>query len=251
MPVYRPSAGTNQPDCFLGNARPGQRAIVVIHGISRNAAELTCRFASHPGFCDATIIAPVFDRQRFGKYQQLLADRPGAVAADEALLALLGSLAEELQLPAGPVGLFGFSGGAQMAHRFAMVHPGTVHRLCLASAGWYTMPQDTLPWPYGTGEGSPLADTSPRYLTIPTTVIVGERDTRIDSSVRQDALILQHQGPHRLARARAWVDAMQHRARQEDLPPQACLFTLPDVSHDFGQSVGDGRLLDLAAAALA
>ena len=36
------------------------------------------------------------------------------------------------------INLFGFSGGAQFAHRYAMAHPGSVNALVLTAPGWFT-----------------------------------------------------------------------------------------------------------------
>ncbi|OYU73848.1 MAG: hypothetical protein CFE32_19700, partial [Alphaproteobacteria bacterium PA3] len=65
-PVFRPSPGAGVPECFIANGRSGQRVLVAVHGISRNAAEIATRFATHPAFADVTIIAPLFTREDYG-----------------------------------------------------------------------------------------------------------------------------------------------------------------------------------------
>lgn len=102
---------------------PGQLAdappLLVLHGISRNAAELTDLFQTEAEASGRMVILPHFDAENWRFFQ-----RPGRAARpDNALLALLSEVALEYSQPAGPVSLFGHSGGAQLAHRFTMLYP--------------------------------------------------------------------------------------------------------------------------------
>lgn len=250
LPRLRPSARADVPECFLANVRPGQPVLVAIHGISRNAAEIATRFAAHPAFRHTTIIAPLFTKEGFGQYQQLDIRKPGQTRSDKALLRLLDELAAEEGISTGRFGMFGFSGGAQMAHRFALFHPHCVERLCIVSAGWYCLPRADLAWPYGIGDGAATPLVGPEFLDIPTTVIVGNRDTRVDASVRQDALITEHQGRNRLRRARSYVRALAAESERSGKSARPRLLTLPGMSHDFSQCVAEGDLVSIAARAL-
>ena len=250
QPVFRPAPAKGIPGCFIANVRPGQSVLVAVHGISRNAAEIALRFASDPAFAETTIIAPLFDREGFGQYQQLQTRKPGQTPADAALIALLDDIAAEYGIAGERFALFGFSGGAQMAHRFAMFHPERVARLCVVSAGWYSMPHTDIPFPYGIGDGAGGAIVGAGFLDIPTTVLVGNRDTRVDSSVRQDEIINLRQGRNRLRRARCYTRALSAYARDQGKDGAPVLLTLPGMSHDFNQCVTEGGLLAVAARAL-
>lgn len=250
FPSFRPPSGEGVPGCFFANARPDQDVVVAIHGISRNAAEMATRFAAHPAFARTTIIAPLFTPKPFGRYQQMRARRRGETPSDKALIALLEAIATDYGIATDKVRLFGFSGGAQMAHRFAMFYPERVTRLCVASAGWYCLPRTDLAYPYGIGGTAGETLVGPQFLDIPTTVIVGNRDVRIDDSVRQDAVIVAHQGKNRLRRAHGFVKAMAAYAHEQGRPTNVRLLTLPDVSHDFTACVSHGGLIDAAAKAL-
>ena len=250
QPRFRPAPAEGIPGCFIANLRPGQTVLVAVHGISRNAAEIALRFAQDPAFAQTTIIAPLFTREAFGQYQQLRARKSGQVRADHALIALLDDLAAEHGIAPDRFALFGFSGGAQMAHRFAMFHPGRVRRLCVVSAGWYCMPHTDIAYPHGIGDGEGRAIVGPEFLDIPTTVIVGNRDTRIDASVRQDEIINLRQGRNRLRRARCYTRALRCYAESQGKHSAPTLLTLPGVSHDFHQCVTEGGLLRIAAQAL-
>lgn len=238
------------PDCFVSLAEPDAPTLVAIHGISRNAAEIAARFASHPLFQSVNIVAPLFEKKRFGKYQLMLAKSAKKTSSGRAIFRLL----EELEVMNGmhikKVLLFGFSGGAQMAHRLAMLYPDRISRLCAVSAGWYLMPDHSLSYPYGLGEGCPVINAGTDFFDIPTTVIVGTRDTRVDASVRQDQAIVSRQGRNRLERGRAWVGNVTECATKQGKEPKATLLLLKNGSHDFGLCARDNGLLDLVADAL-
>lgn len=250
LPTFRPSSGAGVPECFLANPRPGQKVLVAIHGISRNAAEIAMRFAIHPAFSQVTIIAPLFTKDGFGQYQQLETRSPDQTPADAGLIRLLDELAAQHEIDTDRFAMFGFSGGAQMAHRFAMFHPERVARLCVVSAGWYSLPRPDLPYPYGIGDGQGAALVGPDFLDIPTTVIVGNRDTRVDDSVRQDDRIDTHQGKNRLRRARCYTRAVAAYAEDMGKANRPRLQTLHGMSHDFNQCVAEGDLIAIAAQAL-
>ena len=250
LPAFRPAPARGVPGCFIANGRPGQAVLVIIHGISADVAEIAARFAVHPAFAQTTIIAPLLDDAIFAQYHQIETPKAGQTKADAALIALLDALAASDDLPTTRVSLFGFSGGAQMAHRFAMWHPDRIARLCVVSADWYAMPDPAIPWPYGIGDGMGTAVVGPAFLDVPTTVIVGNRDTRVDTLLRQDALILEHQGRNRLRRARCFVRAAAAYADRLGTPDRPQLQTLHGVSHDFAQSVAEGDLMRVVAQAL-
>jgi pimeloyl-ACP methyl ester carboxylesterase len=250
LPSFRESCAPGVPECFVANLVPDQPVLVAIHGISRNAAEIAMRFAIHPAFGKVSIIAPLFTREHFGKYQQLRTHKDGQARSDQALIRLLEDIADEHRIATDRFCLFGFSGGAQMAHRFAMFHPERVERLCAVSAGWYSLPRADLAYPYGIANASGEPLVGPEFLDIPATVIVGERDIQTDASVRQHALINEHQGDNRRQRAEAYVRAVNALHRSLGRAGRMRLLTLPGVSHDFTECTNEGRLIDIAAEAL-
>ena len=180
---------------------PDPTPLVAVHGIGRGACEQAAAFAARAAALGRPVIAPEFDAARWPLYQQAV--RKGR--ADRALLGLL----EELPLAGtgrtGRIDLFGYSGGAQFAHRFAMLHPHRVRRLSLAAAGWYTLP-DAAPFPYGLGArsgtdwGALIGARLREFLALPVTVTVGAEDHRPDAHTRRGAALDRRQGVHRRAR---------------------------------------------------
>ncbi len=85
-----------------------------------------------------------FTQSEWPQFQQIGRVRPDLVLLD--LLQQAGLVKER-------VDLFGFSGGAQLAHRFAMLYPHRVGTLHLAAPGWYTLPDTMVLWPLGLKHG--------------------------------------------------------------------------------------------------
>lgn len=206
--------------------RPGAEPLVLVHGISRNAPELVLRFAELAIRAGVPLIAPLFQRESFGQYQQVLDQRAGQ-RSDLALLDILDDAARRFGLATGRIALFGFSGGAQFAHRFALLHAHRV-RVCVpASAGWYTLPDPALAWPLGLAQ-SP-ASVHPDAGCVPFHLIVGQRERGDDEALRHSPELDALQGSNRRARARAW-----HRAlRKAGWSLESSLTVLPRTRHNF------------------
>lgn len=245
--VHRPGCGPRALDCWLAlpsEPRPGARPLVAVHGISRGAQEQAEAFA--PAAAEGrVVIAPLFDAARWNGYQRAVARR----RADAALLALLAELEGEGVIAAGPVDLFGYSGGAQFAHRFAMLYPHRLRRLSVCAAGWWTMP-DASAFPYGLGgaQGALLAAGFDRFLGLDILASVGAEDDRPDAATRSTPALDAAQGPDRVSRARAWVAALRAEAARRGLSgPSPRLAMLPGCGHDFGACAAAG-LVDLTLA---
>ncbi|WP_336420287.1 alpha/beta fold hydrolase [Roseovarius sp. D22-M7] len=226
--------------------------LLVLHGISRNAKTLERLFAPEAERTGRTIIVPHFPEPSWPDFQ-----RPSKAARpDLALLALIDAVTARLPDCAGPVDLFGHSGGAQLAHRFAMVYPHRVAGLHLAAAGWYCLPDETMPYPYGLAPGKDSFDIVwarrnaaglRDFLHLPTCVYAGTRDVSRDPALRMTRDLDARQGRNRHARARTYVAALNAAAERNGLPPCAHLIELIDCDHDVERAITRN---DLAARVL-
>jgi pimeloyl-ACP methyl ester carboxylesterase len=223
---------------------PGAEPLVLVHGISRNAAELVVRFAALAEHCGVPLIAPLFRRDAYGQYQQVIDPRSG-LGSDAALHDILEDATDRFGLDTGRIALFGFSGGAQFSHRYALIHPGRVRACVPASAGWYTLPDPELAWPLGL-KGLPGGPLDPCARAVPFHLIVGQRDHCDDDALRHSARLDALQGTNRRARARNWHRALRRAGWSE----QSSLTVLPRTRHNFSSAHRNGlietvfRLLD-------
>lgn len=223
---------------------PGSPWLVAVHGINRDAREQVALLREVAARTGVSLVAPLYDEQNFPRYQRLGVGG-GERRADLALLGILADVEARFGA-ATPFNLFGFSGGAQFAHRFALAHPQRVRRLVVAAAGWYTMPAPERAYPYGTRTRSerhePVLQLE-RFLQIPTLVLVGSRDCERDRALRKRKHLDRDQGRHRLARAQTWVAALRESARSHGAPAgNFRLDLLDEIGHSFADAVCNGEL---------
>ena len=225
-------------------AARGASIVVTVHGVSRNVqehAELFAPFAEEQG---VVLIAPSFTPERNEGYQRL-SEEGAAQRADRALDAIVDEVAAATGADGSRFRLFGFSGGAQFAHRYVLAHPERVISAAIGAAGWYTFPDSRTPYPYGLGaspERGKLRFDPGRFLRVPIAVFVGVADTTGGENFRRDELVDAQQGTTRRERAKRWVDAMNRAARQRRLAPSASYHEVAGIEHSFRQFMTEGNL---------
>lgn len=226
-------------------AGSGARVFVAVHGISRNAEEHARRFKRLASQYGVVLVAPLFPREDFPDYQRLGQSGEGE-RPDRALRAILDDVGTLTGADVGQIYLFGYSGGGQFAHRYAMAYPDRVAAVAIGAAGWYTFPDSTACFPRGLKTRSKWLKSRLRpeaFLKVPMAAFVGERDVRrgperpeMKQSVKLDA----QQGLTRLERGQHWIEAMRAAAADYDLPTRYVYSVLPHASHSFKASMMHG-----------
>lgn len=217
---------------------------VTVHGISRNAREHAERFASFAERYGVVLIAPYFSQDRFPDYQRLGRTGKGE-RADWALDSIVDEVGHLTGAQTDKLFLFGYSGGAQFVHRYALAHPKRVAKIVLGAPGWYTFPDPTVKYPKGIAQTKRLPNVTfdpASFLTIPTRVLVGKRDVRQDVALNTSPKIVQQQGSTRLERGEQWIAAMTHAAETQGLKTPYTFQTLPRSRHSFTQSMVRGGM---------
>ncbi len=220
--------------------------VLAIHGLNREAEPMAHLLAPQADVTGRTIILPVFDRTSWPRFQRAA----GKDRADWALLSLLEVLRGEGWIGETTPDMSGFSGGAQFAHRFAWLYPEVVGRLCLVAPGWWTFPDMRGVYPCAMGAESPkdtaaafrLRANLARFLDRDITVMVGALDVYQDRNLRQDAAVMDQQGPNRVVRARMWTAAALRAARRLGVTPNIRFHLMPECGHSFGDCVANGAL---------
>jgi pimeloyl-ACP methyl ester carboxylesterase len=221
--------------------------LVCVHGISRNARDHARGCLPLAEELGCALIAPLFSREFCRGFQLLGLDGRGQ-RADLLLERIVREVASTAEIEAERCNLFGFSGGAQFAHRYAMYHPARVARLVVSSAGWYTVPDPELRFPYGL-QASPLP-LSPEglnaFLAIPQLVSVGGEDSCKDRHVRSEPSLNARQGRTRVERAVSYAAEIHRAAAQRRIQPRVRLAVVAGATHDFRDCMArglDGLLL--------
>ncbi|MDJ0852902.1 MAG: hypothetical protein QNK04_31415 [Myxococcota bacterium] len=243
--VLRCCRGEPDVDYFAfrpASARAGARVVVAVHGISEHAAG-HARALSHLAERHGVIVvAPHFNQPDFRDYQRLGRLGRGA-RADRALERVLDELSLSTGASTERFFLFGFSGGAQFAHRYVMAHPRRVVSAALASAGWYTWPDRKQAYPYGLKRIRRLHDLEfepDAFLRVPILLTVGDQDTERDPALRTSEALDRQQGRNRAERAAGWARAMKRAALERGLPANVTLKTIPEADHSFPNCIALG-----------
>lgn len=212
------------------------KVMVCIHGISRNAKEQVKAFSQKANHHDYIIIAPYFSKKLYRGYQRLEMGAAGYTSA-EALNKILHDVQQRFSINTNKVSLFGYSGGAQFAHRYAMLYPERINRLIISSAGWYTFPDKHKNYPYGLKScrnfSTDLAENLPAFLQLKIRTLVGEFDNVNDPGLNRKKQINRQQGYHRLERARHWVHALQNMCDEIGVAADLRFITIKGCGHSF------------------
>jgi len=232
-------------------ASKGAAPLLLLHGISRDAEALFEAFLPAANAAGRVVIAPEFTKETWRIFQRITTrTRP-----DIALLELLAFLRATHVVDSAPVEVFGFSGGAQLAHRFAMLYPHMISSLHISSAGWYTLPRSDIPYPYGLSVGDAQAKDLmwqrrmlqglDAFLRIPISISVGSLDNQHeDPTLRRNDVLDASQGSDRLTRARSYQDAIEAAAKERGITASVRFNELPGCGHDAIQCIETGGLID-------
>ena len=233
------------------DASKGAAPLLLLHGISRDAEALFEAFLPAASAAGRIEIVPEFTREAWRVFQRITArTRP-----DIALLELLAFLRATNLIDSAPVELFGFSGGAQLGHRFAMLYPHMISSLHISAAGWYTLPRSDIPYPYGLSAEDAqekdliwqrrMSQGLDAFLRLPISISVGALDNQQeDPTLRRNDVLDASQGADRLTRARSYQDAIEAVAKERGVTASVRFNELPGCGHSAMQCIETGGLID-------
>ncbi len=230
---------------YLPRAKYSRTSLLVsIHGIKRMANEHIDAFAIFAERYGVALVVPVFPADRFSDYQRLGVSKK-SLRADRTLHDILEEVSVLTAINTDQLFMFGYSGGGQFVHRYAMAYPERVNRIVVAAPGWYTFPDLSLKYPYGiasTRKISGRAFEPARFLTVPSCVVVGEKDIHRDSELRKGKNIDKQQGRNRLERGKSWIRVMSKYAETYHLDTEFDFKVLPASGHSFINCIQHGGM---------
>jgi pimeloyl-ACP methyl ester carboxylesterase len=246
------AAGAIRARVFIPSViNTARHPLLALHGISRKDKAIFAAFKEVAEKTGRVLIVPRFSRKDWPEFQRIGRARP-----DRALLSLLSVLRSEGVIGEGKIDLFGFSGGAQLANRFALLYPHLVGKLNLAAAGWYCLPDQTIAFPIGIGaakrargHGDADIDAAMRaqlsqFLRIPLRIYVGDEDTLRDSALRTSERLDRIQGPDRKSRAACFLASFRAAADLRGIAANTSMAILPGCGHDFAQCAENAALAE-------
>jgi len=213
------------PDSVTREPSSTATLVIVLPGLGSNGRDLAQELEPAAEEHRWLLLAPSPEYDPIADESLGLAD----LRVDESLVALADQVMALPRFHIAPaLDVIGFSRGAQSAHRFALRHPERVAALATFSAGTYTMPTSSQPYPLGVGDFALWNDQHPfdiaglRHVRI--FVGVGGADANPADVVRAwDAV----GGTTRLERGTRFAQAL----RQLGVPTR--FQTYADVGHVF------------------
>ena len=233
--------------------RPGNIIVFVFHGMNRNAEDYRSGWISHADANNLLIICPEFTKAKYPgtRYYHTgnIMDRTDGSGrlqpknrwvfpvADR----IIRDVKSRVEAYESPVVVFGHSAGGQFVHRYALFGGDSDVGLIMPSnGGVYTMPDNTIPFPYGFG-GVPLReDELAAAFAKPVVLLLGEADVKRSSNLRmtQEA---DRQGMNRLERGRNFFEVAKKKAAEMGVPFNWKLVIVPGVGHN-GTKMGNAAM---------
>jgi pimeloyl-ACP methyl ester carboxylesterase len=207
--------------------------LVALHGFGASGQEMIAPFVSEAERLGWIVVAPTFNYRNWTDPEQVRLDETELMPA---IRGIIESLPDRVGAPVQSRALmFGFSRGAQLAHRFTFFYPESVRGVVTVGAGTYTIPMSqvhtaagdqTLTFPYGISDmakytGRPFDATA--LQRIPFLIAVGDTDNRRSDVPRQWDAIL---GTTRVERAQTFASMLS------DLGIKAELRVIPHMDHE-------------------
>ena len=255
--MEEPTGATSAPIsvyCYRSaNWAPGRPIVFVFHGMNRNAGDYR---ESWEGFADTDgllIVCPEFTDAKYpgsryyntGNIMDKTNGKGNLQPKDEWVFPVVDRVIRDVKMRMGaensPVAVFGHSAGAQMVHRYALFGGPTEASLIMpANAGWYTMPDENVRFPYGL-DGVPLSDEElTAAFAKPVVILLGEADTKRTENLRQTPEA-DAQGMNRLERGKNFFAIAQEKAAEMGVPFNWQAATVSGVGHD-GAAMADAAL---------
>ncbi|WP_107966464.1 alpha/beta hydrolase [Sphingomonas oleivorans] len=222
------------------------RILVVIHGTERGNQAMRDLFVPLADRLGLIVMAPLFpagiidpyDRDNY-KYVEY-----NGIRFDHLMLAMLDEIGARYGVPVERISMFGFSGGAHLAHRFLYLHPERLDALSVCSPGSPTLLDETRDWWVGVRDieqrfGRPLDKAALRKVAVH--LAVGDADTDTDEITHSEGSPLWMEGANDAGVTR--VDRLLSLAaslRENGLGVQVDL--LPGIRHE-RQALADSAIV--------
>lgn len=226
-------------------AGPDSPVVLVLHGVNRNADDYRDAWISAADQYGYVIAAPQF-RDVFypGSSGYALGNvfvdgespsddtvRPPGEWTFAWLEPLFDDVVARSPSSAETYQAFGHSAGAQFLHRFVQFVPdGRYEYVIAANAGWYTMPDEGVRFPYGLG-GTPIEGEDRPFFERGLVIHNGELDANPNSSSLRRNPEADVQGTHRLERGAYFVERSAAIARDAGAEYGWVREVIPGVAH--------------------
>jgi poly(3-hydroxybutyrate) depolymerase len=233
---------------------PHTRVVFVMHGAHRDAShyrDIWTPYAKQYGFI---VVAPEFSQEQYpgvwhyqmgGVFDATGKREPPDTTAYAAIEKIFDTVRRKFRLNANAYDIFGHSAGAQFVHRMVLFWPQAHIRLAIAAnAGTYTVPDTSVPLPFGIGDAGLDRATLAHAFATRLVVMAGSRDTNPNHRLLNRSAGAMKEGPNRLARAQYFFDAARRAAQQAGVPFRWTFQIVEGVGHSAaGMSAAASKII--------
>ena len=223
--------------------KPGKAIVVVFHGTKRNAKNYRSGWIGPADENNLLVICPEFTEAKYpgtryyntGNIMDRLNGNGKLQPKKKRVFPAIDRIISDIKTRAGahesPIVIFGHSAGAQLVHRYAFFGGKTDAVLIMpANAGWYTMPDTKVSFPYGLGRIPKSRKKLVSAFAKPVVVLLGEADIKRNKKLRTTPKA-DKQGLNRLARGKNFFETAKIKAAELGVPFNWRLVTVPGVGH--------------------
>ena len=225
---------------------PSSPILFVMHGNSRNADDYRNQWAEIAERNNAFLLCPEFSKKDFPRDTQYNMGNMFVMDEHDALLESVPrrewtysliepifDLARKMMQSTAPgYFIYGHSAGSQFVHRFLFFVPeARVLRAVCANAGWYTLPDFEISYPYGFKDTTAEPETLGKAFAKDVTIYLGDEDIDTESSSLRKTPEAMAQGRHRFERGHFFFENCGAAARRLGLKLNWKLAIAPGVAH--------------------
>ena len=146
---------------------------------------------------------------------------------------LFDSVKSSLSIESEKYNLFGFSAGAQFVHRFIQFMPNArFNKVVAGAAGWYTVPNNSIPFPYGYQNSILISTSLNDLLSSDLHIQVGALDNNPNSAGLRHNEYADAQGLNRVTRAVHFFESGQNIADSNNYNFNWSLHIIQGVGHN-------------------
>ncbi|ACS84786.1 alpha/beta hydrolase-fold protein [Musicola paradisiaca] len=223
---------------------PQTPVVFVLTGVKRNAGDYRDAWQKSAEKNHLLVLVPAFTTQDYpgvnGYNLGNLVDaatglpNPRAQWSYSVIETLFDALRQQGVTQQSRYYLFGNSAGCQFVHRMLTLVPEAhVKAAVCAAAGWWTLTDDKVAWPYGLAHApvARTADDLAPLFALPLLVAVGQHDNNPAHPLLRRTAHAMAQGDNRLARARNYYAVARQQAQRRHEPFNWQLSIVPHVGH--------------------
>ncbi|WP_110954500.1 alpha/beta hydrolase [Anaerosinus massiliensis] len=255
------TTGVNKDDLQVFYYRPAgwtpdKPIVIVQHGLQRNAEEYRDGWKTYADQYNLLVVCPQYSEAKYpgvryyntGNVSDTDHDKGNLQPKNQWVFPVINHVIAEARIRSGATGnnvaVFGHSAGAQLVHRYVLFGGQTqAKRIISANAGWYSMPDTTVDFPYGIKNMSMNKEELAQAFAKPVTILLGEQDIK-RSKVLRKTPEADAQGANRFERGSQFFEEAKAKAAELGVPFHWQLIRVPGVGHDdVGMAAAAAKLI--------